>query len=78
MESIDNNTFFKDWDALIPEIPKLRMTQEPELKPLENSPAYIANMRQEESNLEIWLKGLGGHPIVLDQCYSTVDKDGGL
>ena len=78
MESIDNNNFFKDQDTLIPGILKLRTTQEPKLKPLENLPAYIANIQQEESNLETQLEGLGGYPVILDQCYGTVDEDGGL
>jgi len=44
MESIDNNIFFKDWDAFILEILKLKTTQEPKLKPFENSPVYIINI----------------------------------
>ena len=75
---MDNNIFFKDWDALILEIPKLKIIQEPELKPLKDLPAYITNMQWEESNLEIWLKGLGRHPIILNQYYSIVNKDRGL
>ena len=78
MESIDNNIFFKDWDAFILEILKLKTTEEPELKPLENLLVCIANIQQEKSNLEIWLEGLGGYPVILDQCYSTVNKDRGL
>ena len=75
---MDNNILFEDWDALIPEIPKLGTTQEPESKPLENSPAYIANMQWEENNLETWLEGSGGHPVMLDQCCGTVGEDGGV
>jgi len=44
MESIDNNIFFKDWDAFILEILKLKTTEEPELKPLENLLVCIANI----------------------------------
>ena len=75
---MDNNNFFEDQDAFIPEIPKLEIIQEPELKPLKNSPICIANMWWEESNLEIQLKGLGGHPVILNQYCGTVGEDGGL
>ena len=44
MESIDNNIFFKDWDVFILEILKLKITQEPELKPFKNLPVYIMNI----------------------------------
>jgi hypothetical protein len=54
------------------------MIQDPKLKPFENSPVYITNIQWEESNLKIWLKGLGGNPIILDQYYSTVGKDRGF
>ena len=78
IESVNSNIFFKDWNAFIPETPKFETTQELKSKPFENSPVYIVNMQWEESDLKTWLKGSGRHPVILDQCCSTVDKDGGL